>query len=256
MQKNYTDLVRGMLAGSKLSFSKLLTLVENNIEVPDIMTMASPHLGHAYKVGITGAPGVGKSSLVNALTTVAISKGASIGIIATDPSSPFHGGAVLGDRIRMQQHFLNERVFIRSVATRGSQSGLPVCIENIVKLFDAFGTDIILIETVGIGQTQTSISEVADTTILILTPDCGDTIQFMKAGVLEIADIIVVNKADHFHAQDIIDELKSIMLFNPDNKNKTPVIATQAINNVGIGELYQELENLRRTLKSTEKPLN
>jgi len=252
MKPYIVGLVNGMVAGSEGCLSKLITLVEDDSpEVPEIMKMIYPHLGRAYCVGITGAPGVGKSTLADRLTAIARGKGLSVGIVAADPSSALHGGAVLGDRIRMQQHFLDNRVFIRSMATRGSQGGLPASISNITKLLDAFGKDIIIVETVGVGQTEMGIAKVADTVVLVLSPDAGDSIQFMKAGLIEIADVIVVNKADHGYAENLVDELKAVLLFSPSNaKHHTVVLPTQAINNVGIEELYKELENRRTGVRA------
>lgn len=250
--KPYTvELVKGMVAGSELCLSKLITLVEDNSpDVPEIMKMVCPHLRKAYCVGITGAPGVGKSTLIDRLAAVARSKGLSVGIAATDPSSALHGGAVLGDRIRMQQHFLDNRVFIRSMATRGSQGGISRCAKRVIKLLDAFGKDIIILETIGVGQTDIGVAEVADTVVLVLSPDAGDTIQFMKAGVIEIADVIVVNKADRGYAENLVSELKTLLLLSPNNaKRHVVILVTQAINNVGIEELYKELENRRRAAK-------
>jgi LAO/AO transport system kinase len=256
MKANVADLVSGMLAGSQSSLAKLITLMESySSDVPKIMEMISPHLEKAYCVGITGAAGVGKSTLASALATTARDKGLSVGIVAADPSSALHGGAVLGDRVRMQQHFLDSQVFIRSMATHGSQGGLPRCIGNVTKLLDAFGKDIIIVETIGVGQTETNITEVADTIVLVLSPEFGDSIQFMKAGLIEIADVIVVNKADHGYAENLVSELKTLLSLSPNSaKHGTAVLTTQAINNVGIEELYQELENRRRILKAARQP--
>jgi len=191
------ELVRKMLAGSTQSLARLITMVEREApEVPQIMSLIYPHLGRAYLVGITGPPGGGKSTLVDRLTAVMRSGDFSVGILAADPTSPFSGGALLGDRIRMQQHYLDKGVFIRSMATRGSRGGLPRAARGVIKLLDAFGKDFVLVETVGVGQTELDIMEATDTTVVVLVPEAGDAIQTLKAGLLEIADIFVVNKAD------------------------------------------------------------
>jgi len=255
MEANNQDLVAGMLAGSQSSLARLITLIDSDSpDAPGIMTRIAPYLGKAYCVGITGAAGVGKSTLASALANTARNKGLSVGIVATDPSSVLHGGAVLGDRIRMQQHFLNSEVFIRSMATRGSQSGLSKHISNVTKLLDAFGKDIIIVETTGVGQTETGITEVADTVVLVLSPESGDSIQFMKVGLIEIADVIVVNKADRGHAESLVSELMALLSLRPNSDRHNPVVlTTQAINNVGIEELYQELENRQKVLKAAKQ---
>ncbi len=178
-----TELVEKMLAGDRLSLARLITMVERESDdVPEIMRAIYPHTGRAFCVGITGPPGGGKSTMVSRLTAIARKKGLQVGVIAVDPTSPFSGGAVLGDRVRMQQHFLDDGVFIRSMATRGSHGGLPRTASSVIKLLDASGKDIILVETVGVGQTEVDVMETADTVVVILVPEAGDTIQTMKAG--------------------------------------------------------------------------
>ncbi|TET37368.1 MAG: methylmalonyl Co-A mutase-associated GTPase MeaB [Dehalococcoidia bacterium] len=247
------ELVQKMLAGSDLSLARLITLVERDApEVPEIMGSIYPHLGNAYFVGFTGPPGGGKSTLVDRLTAVMRRRGFSVGIVACDPTSPFSGGAVLGDRIRMQQHYLDKGVFIRSMATRGSRGGLPRAARGVIKLLDAFGKDFVLVETVGVGQTELDIMEAADTTVVILVPEAGDTIQTMKAGLLEIADIFVVNKADRERADYLVMELEQMLRMSPrESWRQAPVLTTQAINDIGTEELYQEIERHREVLRDT-----
>jgi LAO/AO transport system kinase len=247
------ELVDKMLSGAQQSLSRLITLVERDDTcVSQVMKEIQPHLGRAYIIGVTGPSGGGKSTLVDRLTGVARGKGLSVGIIAVDPTSPFSGGAFLGDRIRMQQHFLDSEVFIRSMATRGSSGGLPQMARGVIKLMDAFGKDIIMVETVGVGQTELDIIENVDTTVVVLVPEGGDTIQTMKAGLMEIADIFVVNKADREGADRLILELKAALVLKAkESQWQVPVLATQAVNNLGIEELYQEVEKHRRHLEAS-----
>jgi LAO/AO transport system kinase len=235
-----------MLIGERKSLARLISLVENDSPaLSEIIEVIRPHLGKAYRIGITGPPGGGKSTLVDKLTSTIRSKGLSVGIIAVDPSSPITGGAVLGDRIRMQRHYLDSGVFIRSMASRGSYGGLSEAAEATVNLLDAFGTDVIIIETVGVGQTELSIRGIADIVVLILVPESGDDMQAMKAGLLEIADIIVVNKADHEGAETLAAELRATLGVKP-GKSEPSIMTTQAINGVGIEELYEIIDKRRK----------
>jgi LAO/AO transport system kinase len=248
-----TDMVEEMLAGDVLSLARLITRVERDgAEVPQIMKQLYPHLGKAYCIGITGPPGAGKSTIVDRLTAVMRQRGFTVGIIAADPTSPFSGGAVLGDRIRMQQHYLDDGVFIRSMATRGSHGGLPRTAGGVIKLMSAFGKDFILVESVGVGQTELDIMQSVDTVVVVLVPEAGDTIQTMKAGLFEIADIFAVNKADRPGADKLMPELEMMASFRSgENRWQVPVLATEAINNVGIEELYEQAEKHRQALEET-----
>lgn len=247
------ELVDRMLAGAQQSLSRLITLVERDApEVSAIMREISPRLGQAYTIGITGPPGGGKSTLADGLTRIARNKGLSVGIIAIDPTSPFTGGAVLGDRVRMQQHFLDSEVFIRSMATRGSHGGLSQTARGVIKLLDAFGKDLIMVETIGVGQTELDIVDAVDTTIVVLVPEAGDTIQTMKAGLMEIGDIFVVNKADREGAIRLLAELEAgLLLSAKESQWRAPVLATQAVNDIGVAELYHEIERHRGYLEAT-----
>src|SRR2546426_2030926 len=246
-----------MLAGDRLALARLITRVENRgAEIPEIMRAIQPRLGRAHVLGITGPPGAGKSTIVDRLTSHLRAEGAAVGVLAVDPSSPFTGGAVLGDRIRMQAHTLDQGVFIRSMATRGSLGGLAAATGDVIKLMDAAGFPWILIETVGVGQTELDIIKQADTTVVILVPESGDSVQAMKAGLMEVADIFVVNKADRDGAHALMAELRfSVHLHYTggaaakDVDWETPVLATQAINDVGIADLLAAITRHRAVLE-------
>jgi LAO/AO transport system kinase len=236
-------LVEQMLEGENISLSRVISLVENeSSQVPEIMQFIAPHLGKAHCIGITGPPGVGKSTLADKLTALMRKQGLKVGIIAVDPSSPFTGGAVLGDRIRMQQHYLDDGVFIRSMATRGSVGGLPQTAGSVIKLLDAAGKDIVLAETVGVGQTEVDIMEKTDTVLVILCPESGDAIQTMKAGLFEIADIFVVNKADNPGADNFVHDIQAMLQLRESSWWNTPIVATEAVNDVGVEKLYKQIQ--------------
>ena len=250
------DLVERMLAGDRLALARLITRVENRVpEVAEIMHAVHPRTGRAYVLGVTGPPGAGKSTLVDRLTALLRAGGAAVGIIAVDPSSPFTGGAVLGDRIRMQSHTLDPDVFIRSMATRGSLGGLARATGDVIKLMDAFGFPWIVIETVGVGQTELDIVRQADTTVVALVPESGDSIQAMKAGLMEVADVFVVNKADRDGAHALMADIRfSVHLHDTSGAGprdvdwETPVLAAQAANDVGMVELMDAIERHRAAL--------
>ncbi|MCB1215179.1 MAG: methylmalonyl Co-A mutase-associated GTPase MeaB [Deltaproteobacteria bacterium] len=251
-----SEIVQKLLSGQRLALSRLITLVENGSDkIPQYMSEIHASLGHAYYLGVTGPPGAGKSTLVNRLIAQARSQNLKVGVVAIDPSSPFSGGALLGDRIRMQDHAGDTSVFIRSLATRGAHGGLSRSTRDVVRLMDAFGMDWVIIETVGVGQTELDIMELAHSTLVVLTPESGDTIQTMKAGLLEVADIFVVNKSDREGADKIVHELRAMIEMSPSKKKwKVPVLKTQAFQNQGITELVEVLKEHRATWDKLVSP--
>jgi LAO/AO transport system kinase len=248
-----TTLVEQMRTGAQRPLARLISMVEREEPaVPAIMQQLYPHLGKAYSIGITGPPGGGKSTLVDRLAAILRQNGLTVGIIAADPTSPFSGGAILGDRIRMQQHYLDSGVFIRSMATKDRHGGLPHAAKDVIKLMDAAGKEIILVETVGVGQTELDIVETTDTTIVLLVPEAGDAIQTLKAGLMEIADIFVVNKVDREGADRLMAELRMMREIQqaPDGWD-IPIVATQAHRGVGIEALYDTIQAHRRFLEGS-----
>jgi len=244
-------LVGRMLGGDRSALAKLLTLVENqDAETATILSLIHERCGRAYTIGITGPPGAGKSTLVDRVVGRLRELGHSVGILAIDPSSPFSGGAVLGDRIRMQSHFLDEKVFIRSLSTRGTHGGLARATRKMALLLDAFGKDFVVVETVGVGQTELDVMGVADSTIVVLVPEAGDTVQTMKAGLLEIADIFVVNKADREGALRIKTELEMMLQLRPATDWSVPVLLTQATAGTGVPELLDVVMRHRERQRS------
>lgn len=247
------DLVDRLLSGDKRAVARLITLVENDApQAREALSLLYPHTGKAHIVGITGSPGTGKSTLVNKMTQEFRRQGLLVGIVAVDPTSPFSGGAVLGDRIRMQEVSNDPGVFIRSMATRGALGGLSKATNDVVKVLDAFGKDIILVETVGIGQDEVEIARTAHTTIVVEAPGLGDEIQAIKAGVLEIADILAVNKADREGAERTVAALQMMLDLNTHASDwRPPIVKTIALQGIGVAELVAAVQRHREYLTRT-----
>jgi LAO/AO transport system kinase len=242
------EMIQNMLQGDYYALSRLITLVENEqIDIPELMKSIHDRIGKAYYIGVTGAPGAGKSTLTARLTGVIRKQDFTLGVIACDPSSPYTGGAILGDRIRMGEHFLDDDIFIRSMSTRGNLGGLPQKVHAVACLLDAFGKDFIILETVGVGQTELDIKGIADTNLLVLTPHAGDQIQAMKSGIMEIADIFVINKMDVGETAITMEELKNVLHMRAKPGSWDPlIIKSQAIEGIGIDEIFDAIEQHRR----------
>jgi GTPase len=242
-QKTEDSLGDRLIAGDKRALARAISLVENRDPAGDeLVAELFPRTGSARIVGFTGPPGVGKSTLIGAICSELRTADREIGVLSIDPSSPFTQGAVLGDRIRLSEHFLDPGVFIRSMATRGSLGGLAEAALQAALLMDAAGKDDILLETVGVGQGEIDVVDHADTIVLALMPGSGDSIQALKAGVMEIPDVICVNKADHPLANTMIREVKSVLALGPDRDWKVPVIRTEAAKGEGIDELLAAID--------------
>jgi GTPase len=242
-------------SGDRIALARLITLVENRVaEVASVMERVYPRTGHAHIVGITGPPGAGKSTLISRLIARYRAAQKRVGVLAIDPSSPFSGGAVLGDRVRMTDHYKDPGVYIRSLSTRGSHGGLSRAAREITKLLDAFGCDLIIIETVGVGQTELSVMDLAHTTVVVMVPEAGDGIQVMKAGLNEIADIFVVNKADREGADRLKAELQMGINLRAANGWRTPVLLTQASVDQGVDVLVAEIGKHREYLREHPDP--
>jgi LAO/AO transport system kinase len=246
-------LVEGVRSGDRRALARAITLIESSDERSyELIKQLYPETGRAYAVGVTGPPGVGKSSLISALVRHVRAQDRSVGVISVDPSSPFTRGALLGDRIRLADHFLDPEVFIRSMGTRGHLGGLAEATLQAALLLDAAGKDLVFLETVGAGQSEVEIITIADTVLLVLMPGSGDSIQALKAGIMEIPDVIAVNKRDHPAAKTMVNEVRSILALDTDEGWRPPIVLTEALQGEGIEELWDKVEQHRRYLEENE----
>ncbi len=244
---------RDLLAGNRRALARAITVVEDGgAQASELVRSLFSHSGKAHIIGVTGSPGVGKSTLVDTLITECRKEDLKVAVLAVDPSSPFTGGAILGDRIRMQAHTLDKNVFIRSMANRGHQGGVSLGTYDAVRMLEASGYEVIIIETVGVGQSELAIAQTADTTILVLMPGSGDDIQAIKSGIMEIGDIFVVNKGDMPGANKSAGEITaSLELAHFTNDWRPPVIVTVAETGQGCEELWQAAKNHRKFLQDS-----
>ena len=246
----HEELVAGVLAGERRALARAITLVEDGApEAEALVREVYPRTGRAAAIGVTGPPGVGKSTLVSALVGEVRSAGSSVGVVSVDPSSPFSHGALLGDRIRLSDHFLDPGVYIRSMGTRGHLGGLAEATLQALLLVDASGKDVVFLETVGTGQSEVEVIGIADVVLLVLMPGSGDSVQALKAGIMEIPDVIVVNKLDHPGAKTMLQEVRSIVALDPDRERRPAILLTDAVRGEGVPELWEALEARRARLE-------
>ncbi len=244
-------LLEGVRADDRRALARAITLVENSDPLAyELVRELYPDTGKAYAIGVTGPPGVGKSSLISALVRHVREQGKTVGVISVDPSSPFSKGALLGDRIRLSDHFLDPGVFIRSMGTRGHLGGLAEATLQALLVLDAAGRDLVFLETVGTGQSEIEVIGVADTVVLVLMPGSGDSVQALKAGIMEIPDVIAVNKKDHPAAKTMLNEVRSILALDLESEWKPPIVLTEAVTGEGVAALWEQIAAHREYLES------
>ena len=245
-------LVEGVRGGDRRALARAITLVESSDPLAyELIRELYPETGRAYVVGVTGPPGVGKSTLIAALIRHVREREQTVGVISVDPSSPFTKGALLGDRIRLADHFLDPGVFIRSMGTRGHLGGLAEATLQAALVLDAAGKDLLFLETVGAGQSEVEVIGISDTVLLVLMPGSGDSIQALKAGIMEIPDVIAVNKRDHPSAKTMVSEVRSILALDTERDWRPPIVLTEAVSGEGVEELWGEVEAHRAHLEET-----
>ncbi len=245
------DLADGVRSGDRRALARAISLVENRDPIAyELVRDLYPETGKAFVVGVTGPPGVGKSSLISALVRHLREGETTVGVISVDPSSPFTQGALLGDRIRLSDHFLDPGVFIRSMGTRGHLGGLSEAALQAALLLDAAGKNVVLLETVGAGQSEVAVIGIADTVLLVLMPGSGDSVQALKAGIMEIPDVIAVNKMDHPAAKTMLNEVRSILALDRDRPWRPPIVLTEAVRGENVPELWTKIEEHRAFLES------
>jgi len=233
------ELIDGVRDGDRRALARAISLVENADPLAyELVAALYPETGNAHSVGLTGPPGVGKSTLISALVTRARAAGRSVGVLSVDPSSPFTHGALLGDRIRLTDHFLDPEVFIRSMGTRGHPGGLAETTLQALLLLDAAGKDVVFLETVGTGQSEVGVLSIADTVVLVLMPGSGDSIQALKAGIMEIPDVIAINKSDHPLAKTMLNEVRQVLALGGNDPEPPAIVLTEAARGEGIDELW------------------
>lgn len=253
---NVSELVAGLKSGDRRAVARLISLVEDGApEASEAIREMYPLTGHASTLGITGAPGAGKSTLIDGLVTRMRAAELSVGVIAIDPTSPFSGGALLGDRVRMGTHALDDKVFIRSMATRGHLGGLSLAAPEAMRVLEAAGSDFVIVETVGVGQSEVEVARQADTTIVVLAPGMGDAIQAAKAGILEVADVFCVNKSDKSGVNETARDVRSMLEMGPgrDPSWTPPIVLTSATEGEGLDELWEAVRLHEAHLRSENR---
>ncbi len=240
------SLTEQVLSGDRRAVARAISMVEDGAEgLEELSAGLFPHTGRAHTVGLTGSPGVGKSSLAAELVRVARERDLAVAVLAIDPTSPFTGGALLGDRLRMQEHATDPGVFIRSMATRGHLGGMALAAPEALRILDASGKDLVVVETVGVGQAEVEVAAATDTTLVVVSPGWGDAVQVAKAGILEIADVFVVNKSDREGADETARDLEAMIRMGPELDWTPPVVRTSAVTSEGVADLWEAIEGHR-----------
>jgi LAO/AO transport system kinase len=246
------ELVDGVLRGDPRSIARAISIVEDGADgLEELSAGLFPHTGRAWTIGLTGSPGVGKSTLAGELVREARRRDRSVAVLAIDPTSPFTGGALLGDRVRMQEHATDPAVFIRSMATRGHLGGMALAAPEAVRILDASGRDVVIVETVGVGQAEVDVAAATDTTLVVVSPGWGDHVQVAKAGILEVADVFVVNKSDREGVEAAMRDLRQMIHLGAELAWTPPIVKTSATEGEGIGEVWDAIQEHRAHLETS-----